>query len=139
MPLCVDVDGTLIRTDLLIEGMLAIASKWNLLTRLPRALTYYRARLKRQVAELAVLDPALLPYNRDLLDYLQMQRATGRLLVMATAADAGPANAIADHLGLFDEIISSDGVRNLKGGVKAPALVELEEGGRLNKIRWLGG
>jgi len=124
VPLCVDLDGTLLRTDLLFEGLLAIATNWRLLHRLPRLLTNRGARLKQLVAELATIDPALLPYNKNLLDDLRHRRAAGQSLVMTTGADARAAHAIADHLDLFDEVICSDGARNLVGEVKAGALVE---------------
>jgi 4-hydroxybenzoate polyprenyltransferase len=123
VPLCVDLDGTLLRTDVLVEGLLAIASNWRLLAEVPRLLTN-RAGLNQRVAELAMLDPALLPYNENLLDFLRGRRAAGQSLVLATAADARAAHAIADHLGLFDEVICSEGVRILKGEAKAAALVE---------------
>jgi 4-hydroxybenzoate polyprenyltransferase len=123
VPLCVDLDGTLLRTDVLLEGLLAIASNWRFLTDMPRLLTN-RAELNHRVAELAMLDPALLPYNEKLLDFLRGRRAAGQSLVLATAADARAAHAIADHLDLFDEVICSEGVRILKGESKAAALVE---------------
>ena len=123
VPLCVDLDGTLLRTDVLVEGLLAVASNWRLLARMPRLLTN-RAGLNQRVAELALLDPALLPYNENLLDFLRARRAAGQSLVLATAADARAAHAIADHLDLFDEVICSEGVRILKGEAKAAALIK---------------
>jgi 4-hydroxybenzoate polyprenyltransferase/phosphoserine phosphatase len=123
VPLCVDLDGTLIATDLLVEGLVAICGNRHVLARLPRLFATNRARFKQNVAELAELDVSLLPYNRPLLAFLREQKASGRRLVLATAADARVAQAVADHLGLFDEIISSDGEHNLKGEAKARALV----------------
>ena len=82
-----------------------------------------RAGLKRNVAALAPLDVSLLPYNRPLLAYLREQKAAGRKLVLATAADQRVAQAVADFLDLFDEVIASDGEHNLKGEAKATALV----------------
>ena len=124
VPLCVDLDGTLIHSDLLVEGMLAIVSDPRGLRKIPRLLVGRRALLKQRVAEAAAFDPALLPYNEQVLEYLRAQRAAGRLLVLATGADSRVAHVVADHLGLFDEVIASDGVRNLKGQAKAKALVE---------------
>ena len=51
------------------------------------------------------------------------RRLAGRKLVLATAADQRVAQAVADFLDLFDEVIASDGERNLKGEAKAAALV----------------
>jgi 4-hydroxybenzoate polyprenyltransferase len=124
LPLCVDLDGTLVRTDVLVEGILAIVSNPRALSALTILFSRSRAELKHRVAELATLDPALLPYNDRLLAYLRAQKATGRFLVLATAADSRIAQAVADHLDLFDEVLASDGMRNLKGKEKAAALVE---------------
>jgi 4-hydroxybenzoate polyprenyltransferase/phosphoserine phosphatase len=123
VPLCVDLDGTLIHTDLLIEGAFAVLTNARLIGKWPQLLATSRAGLKRKVAALAPLDVSLLPYNRALLTYLREQKAAGRRLVLATAADRQMAEAVADHLDLFDEVIASDGELNLKGAAKAQALV----------------
>ncbi|MBR0645500.1 UbiA family prenyltransferase [Plastoroseomonas hellenica] len=120
-PLCVDLDGTLIFSDTLVEGLLSGLTHPQ---QLPRMLAGSRAALKRRVAEVAPVDPRTLPYNTGFLAFLKEQRAAGRYLVLATAADAQVAQAIAEHLDLFDEVIASDGQRNLKGEAKAAALVE---------------
>jgi 4-hydroxybenzoate polyprenyltransferase len=124
LPLCVDMDGTLLRTDTLLEALVAILASSQVFTALPRLLVGSRAALKQRVGELHTLNPALLPYNQELLAYLRQQKAAGRTLVLATAADIGVAQAVANHVGLFDEVIASDGTRNLKGEAKAEALVE---------------
>ena len=123
LPLCVDLDGTLVRGDTLVEGMLTLAGSARLGVLLG-AMASGRARLKARVAELAPPDPALLPYNEALVDWLSAQRAAGRRLVLATAANAHVAEAIAAHLGLFDEVLASSDSHNLKGPAKAAALVE---------------
>jgi 4-hydroxybenzoate polyprenyltransferase/phosphoserine phosphatase len=122
LPLCVDLDGTLVRTDTLVEGMLALAGGLRFATLLG-AFAGGRAALKARVAAVAPTDPALLPYNEALLDYLRAQRAAGRRIVLATAANEDVARRVADHLGLFDEVIASSATRNLKGAAKAAALV----------------
>ena len=81
-----------------------------------------RAAFKQRVARAASLDPALLPYNEELLDWLRTQKAAGRMLVLVTAADVALARAVVDYLGLFDEVIASDGACDLKGKAKARAL-----------------
>lgn len=123
LPLCVDLDGTLVRGDTLVEGMLTLTGSLRL-GALAGALAGGRAGLKARVAALAPPDPALLPYNTALLAWLRTQRAAGRRLVLATAANAAVAQAVAAHLGLFDEVIASSDTRNLKGAAKAQALVE---------------
>ena len=123
MPLCVDLDDTLVRTDTLVEGLLALAGGLRFAA-LVGAFAGGRAGLKARVAALAPLDPSVLPYNETLLAYLREQRAAGRRIVLATAANAVVAAGVAAHLGLFDEVIASSATRNLKGEAKAAALVE---------------
>jgi 4-hydroxybenzoate polyprenyltransferase/phosphoserine phosphatase len=122
LPLCVDLDGTLVRTDTLVEGFCALATD-PLVFKALRQLPNGRAAFKQAIAAGARMDPALLPYNETLLTYLRAQKADGRHLVLATAADQRVARAIAAHLGLFDDVIASDGTNNLKGEAKARALV----------------
>ncbi|MFC7739069.1 UbiA family prenyltransferase [Roseomonas sp. GCM10028921] len=124
LPLCVDMDGTLLRTDTLHEGLIALLVSRQVFKLLPRLFVRTRAALKQKVGELFPLDPALLPFNEQLVTYLRQQRAAGRTLVLATAADQKVAQSVSDYLGLFDEVIASDGSRNLKGAEKAAALVE---------------
>ena len=123
VPLCVDLDGTLVRSDTLIECLFALGRRWQVVKGLVRLLTTGKAAFKQCIMQNAALDPALLPYNVELVEYLCTQKAAGRRLVLATASDLGIARAIADHLQLFDEVIASDGVDNLKGEAKASALV----------------
>jgi 4-hydroxybenzoate polyprenyltransferase/phosphoserine phosphatase len=123
VPLCVDLDGTLIRSDTLLEGMLTCLSSMRI-GALTGAALHGRAALKERVAALAPTDASLLPYNESLLDYVRSEKASGRRIVLATAAHESVALGVAAHLGLFDEVIASTGTRNLKGGAKAKALVE---------------
>jgi 4-hydroxybenzoate polyprenyltransferase/phosphoserine phosphatase len=123
-PICVDLDGTLVQTDTLVEGLVAVLSGRYSLSRLAALLTLNRAALKQRVAEFVGCAAELLPYNPAVRSYLQEKRLEGHHLVLATAADARVAKAVADHLDLFDEVICSDGTRNLKGATKAAALVE---------------
>lgn len=123
-PLCIDLDGTLILTDALIEGVTSVLGRGDIKAFLPALLAGNRAAFKRQITEIAPLDVSLLPYNEDLISFLRAQRAQGRRIVLATAADARIANAVAAHLGLFDEVLASDGSTNLTGPAKAAALTE---------------
>lgn len=126
VPLVIDLDGTLIHTDMLHESTLRLVRDAPLeLVRLPFLLAKGgKAVLKRHVAQHSNFDPAALPYNQKLLEWLQGQRAAGRKLVLCTATDVAIAQAIADHLGLFDEVIASDGNTNVAGEHKAQALRE---------------
>jgi 4-hydroxybenzoate polyprenyltransferase len=123
LPLCVDLDGTLVRSDTLVEGFCALATDPRVVTAL-LSLANGRAAFKQSVAAGACLDLALLPYNDTFLTFLRAQKAAGRYLVLATAADRRIARAIALHLGIFDEVIASDGSTNLKGAAKAAALTD---------------
>ena len=122
-PLCVDLDGTLLRTDLLQEGLARLLLRPWLLISAAFQLFRGRAALKQWVAARASLDPALLPYREDLLDWLRRQKAGGRRLVLATGADQAQALAVARHTGLFDTVLASDGFVNLTGRVKAERLI----------------
>jgi hypothetical protein len=121
-PLVVDLDGTLVSTDTLILGVLALARRPLSLMRALFALRHGRARLKQALAVAADLDAAVLHYNRELVAYLREQRATGRLLVLATGADRRTAEAVARHLDLFDRILASDGDTNLTRRAKLAAI-----------------
>ncbi|SPC11711.1 conserved membrane hypothetical protein [Cupriavidus taiwanensis] len=123
MPLVVDLDGTLIRTDMLHESALRVLrdSPANVL-RIPLWLSRGKAVLKERLAGLVNIDPASLPYNAELLEWLKGQKAEGRKLILCTASDKSMALAIAEYLTIFDEVMASDGVTNLAGPNKASAL-----------------
>ena len=123
-PLVVDLDGTLIRTDMLHESALTVLRTSPATTLLlPFWLLMGKATLKRRLAERTTFDAASLPYNLDLLAWLKGQRSKGRSLILCTASDQSIANSISTHLGLFDEVLGSDGTTNLAGSRKASALV----------------
>jgi 4-hydroxybenzoate polyprenyltransferase/phosphoserine phosphatase len=125
LPLCVDLDGTLLKTDTLWETTIAQlkARPWKALM-LPIWLLQGKARLKQRLAEGVALDCASLPYTEGLLEYLREARASGRELVLVSACDRAVGAQIAEHLGLFHEVITSDGKTNLKGPAKARLLTE---------------
>lgn len=124
-PLVVDLDGTLIRSDLLIETAFAELGRQPLSGfRLLRALISGKAALKHLLAETAELDPATLPYDEVVLDRIRQARAQGRPVWLASASNARLVGAIADHLGLFDGWLASDATNNLAGVIKARALAE---------------
>ena len=109
-PLCVDLDGTLVKSDTLVDSALALARHHPAsLLKLPGWLLQGKAALKRHLTAAVTLDVAHLPYNRQILQYLEQQHAAGRPIYLATAADSVLAQRIADHLGLFTGVIASDG------------------------------
>ena len=119
----VDLDGTLIHTDLLHESVLSVLRGRPLdILRIPFWLLKGKAVLKQHLATRADFDPRVLPYNEALLDWLKKQKSAGRKLILCTASDQLIARSIADHLGIFDEVIASDGSINLAGPHKAAIL-----------------
>ncbi|MCL4184249.1 MAG: UbiA family prenyltransferase [Burkholderiaceae bacterium] len=123
VPLYVDLDGSVIRTDTLWESF-ASALRRNPLRAIValRALASGRAALKRRLAEIGAPDIDSLPRHEALIDWLREQRAQGRRIVLATAADRSLARSVASSVALFDEVIASDGCRNLKGRHKLEAI-----------------
>ena len=125
LPLIIDLDGTLIHTDMLHESALrTLRDKPVEVLRIPFLLARGKAVLKRRLAQHGEFDAASLPYNTALLEWLRQERSSGRKLILCTASDQSIANAIADHLGVFDEVMASDGTVNLAGKNKADALVQ---------------
>ncbi|MFK3738180.1 UbiA family prenyltransferase [Massilia sp. TN1-12] len=122
-PLIVDLDGTLIHTDMLHESALRVTRDRPLdALRIPLWLMRGKAVLKSQLASRSSFDASLLPYNEKLLDWLKEERANGRRIVLCTASDRAIAEAVAEHLGVFDDVLASDGSINLAGDNKAEAL-----------------
>lgn len=122
-PLIVDLDGTLVRTDTLVESAVCVATRapMRFATLLPRVFKG-RAALKHALADAARLDCATLPYDTEILAFIEKRKASGGQVWLVTAADARIAHGVADHLKLFDGVIASDGAHNLKGPNKAAAL-----------------
>ncbi|QDT62436.1 Decaprenyl-phosphate phosphoribosyltransferase [Stieleria bergensis] len=114
--LVVDLDGTLVHTDTLVESVFRLLKKNPLLLfALPFWVLQGRASLKQLVAQRIDLNPALLPYNHDVLDYLRSQKAQGRVVHLATAAHESIATSVSSHLQLFDSVLASSDGTNLKG------------------------
>ncbi len=107
--LCVDLDSTLIRSNLLLESLvLLLKRKPFLLLRLPFWLLRGKAALQAEIASRVELDPASLPYNKELVGWLEAERRAGRSLWLCTSANERLANRIAEHLGMFDGVLVGD-------------------------------
>jgi 4-hydroxybenzoate polyprenyltransferase/phosphoserine phosphatase len=118
--LCVDLDGTLFPGDLLWESIIRLVKRRPLsLLMLPVWLLRGRAHFKREIAKRVTFDPRSLPYREDVLAFLSASKARGTDLVLATGADERQARAVAAHLGMFSDVVASDGSRNLSGHRKA--------------------
>jgi 4-hydroxybenzoate polyprenyltransferase len=124
IPLVVDLDGTLAKTDLLIESLVALLRDEPVyLFALPFWLLRGKAFFKKEVARRITVDAGLLPYRSELIEFLKMQRAEGRLVVLATASDEVLAQRVANYLKLFDSVLASNGRTNLSGENKRERLV----------------
>jgi 4-hydroxybenzoate polyprenyltransferase len=126
IPLVVDLDGTLIATDLLWEGLFLLIRR-NLLHLL--LVPYWIAvggpcRLKNEIAARVTIDAEALPYRPELMARLKEEKAAGRHLVLATGTPEKFARAIADHLGIFDSVFCTDGVNNLTSTRKRSLLIK---------------
>jgi len=128
-PLVVDLDGTLCRTDTLHEGIFGLLARSPLsVSAFPGWVIGGKAAFKRNIADRSILDPAFLPYDDDVIRFVEAARAEGRPVVLVSAADHRQVEAVAEHLKLFDMAIgtgSPDTPENLRGAAKERLLVRL--------------
>ena len=126
LPLCVDLDGTLVHTDLVFESAVALlrTNPW-LAFALPVWLARGKAYLKREIALRIQVNAALLPYNRELVQWISEERERGRATLLVTGSDESLARAVAKHVAIFDSIIGSDGSVNRTGETKLQTLAAL--------------
>lgn len=122
LPLAVDLDGTLIKTDLFGLCMLAFLRRepWRVF----EFVTWFvrgRAPVKRRLKDYAP-PVASLPYDARVVEWLRAEKAAGRTIVLASASDSALVEAVAAHVGVFDRVFASDGRVNLKSRKKAAAL-----------------
>lgn len=122
-PLCVDLDGTLVKSDTLHDSLLVLlrTHPWKAL-KVPFVLLKGKAALKAYVTQAVDLDVAHLPYNRKLLERLHAEWGIGREIYLTTGADLRLARRVADHLGIFRDVLGSDGTVNLTGHTKLERL-----------------
>jgi phosphoserine phosphatase len=126
MALVLDLDGTLIAGDLLYKSFFSILRRNPLIVFSCAAwLLKGRAALKRQLALRNRIDWERLELHQDVLSLARGEKAAGRTIVLATAADAVLAGQLASRLGFIDQLYASDGERNLKGTAKAETLSRL--------------
>ncbi len=124
VPLCVDLDGTLIRTDLLLESLLILMKQkpWDIFL-LPTWLLKGKAYLKSSIARRVDISPNHLPFNQGFLSYLSDQKSLGRSILLVTASHRKFAESVADHLGLFSEVLATEENTNLSGKTKRDLLL----------------
>ncbi|HEY5653191.1 MAG TPA: UbiA family prenyltransferase [Pontiella sp.] len=134
IPLCVDLDGTLVKLDTLQQALfLLLRRRPACLLKIPRWIFQSKAHMKDQVMQNISLDASVLPYNQTFLNWLREEKAQGRKLVLATGANFRTANAVAEHLEIFDDILSSNEEINLRHNRKLEAIRE-----RFQKFSYAG-
>lgn len=125
IPLVLDLDGTVIHTDTFHEMMVSLLlQKPMTFLRLPFWFLKGRAYAKAQLVEHVDIGLEMLPYNKHLLAFAQKELSTGRPLILATGTDQKLAQKISSHLGIFQEVIGSDGRINMTGYRKQKALLD---------------
>lgn len=123
-PLVIDLDGSLLRSDLLVEtGLAFLREQPCRFLALLRWLAHGKAALKHELARATEVDVTALPYDRKVIEFVEHERARGRRVVLATASHRTLADRVADHLGLFDEVIATEAGRNLSAHTKRDVLV----------------
>ncbi len=120
--LYVDLDGTLLRGDSLHEACLRLVILPPAWPAAMRSLFTGKAAFKQVVVERSALRAEALPYRPEFLTWLREQRKAGRRVILATGADRAIADSVANHLGIFDEVLASDGRTNLTGENKLKAI-----------------
>ncbi|HEX4036869.1 MAG TPA: UbiA family prenyltransferase [Acidobacteriaceae bacterium] len=122
-PLCVDLDGTLVKSDTLMDSLLLLVRSQPLAAlQVPLWLLRGKAAVKAEVGARVSLDVQHLPYNRAVVEFLEVERGEGRRIYLATGADQALAERIAGHLGIFAGVLASDGRTNLTAGNKLEGL-----------------
>ena len=119
----VDLDGTLVYTDMLVENLFLFLRLHPL--RIFEMIIWLfggKAHFKRCLADVIVPEVSLLPYNKELIDWLEQQRTAGASIILATASDIRIARKVAEHLGIFDEVFGTENI-NLSSSNKQMAVV----------------
>ena len=125
VPICVDLDGTLISTDILYESIILLIKK-NIIYIfiIPFWLVKGKAYLKQNIASRVNIDVGLIPYNKNFLEYLKKQKDSGRILILSTASNEKYAKKICEHVQIFNGYIASNSKKNLSGKLKLENLIK---------------
>jgi 4-hydroxybenzoate polyprenyltransferase len=129
-PLIVDLDGTLIASDLLVEGLFSlVGSHPQMALGVFKSLLKGRAELKHFVVQHGRFDAQSLPYTASVLELIQLAKAEGRPVYLAATSHETQAHAIADHLNLFDGVFATSQTHNLEGNMAAALVERFGKGG----------
>jgi 4-hydroxybenzoate polyprenyltransferase len=125
VPLCVDLDGTLVKCDTLQDLVCKVLrTDPSVLFSFPKWLSKGKACFKEELSRRATLDSARLPYNEELLEFLKSEHAAGRRIFLVTGAHYSVAESVAHDVGIFERVWSTDGSNNLTGANKSAILQE---------------
>lgn len=115
IPLCVNLEGALVRTDLEWEMVFGALKKqrWLLLL-FPFLLLLGKHRLLRLLARRVEIDATTLPYTEELLTYLRQRRIAGQPIILVAALPLAQARAVSDHIGIFKDVISFSGTAGIE-------------------------
>ncbi len=123
--MCVDLDGTLIKSDIFWESLrILVMGNMLYLFILPFWLLHGKAFVKGQVSKRVSFDLTALPYHPTFLDFILSERKAGRSLILATGTHRRMAIKIAKHLKCFDQVFASSDSVNLTGRKKSQALIK---------------
>ena len=125
LPLAVDMDGTLILSDMSVLSVRRVLTRrpWLIPSFVIKEITGRRAEWKRDLGRLLKFEPSELAYHESFLEWLTGEHARGRTLILATASDRIVAERVAAHVGMFSDVMASDNDYNLRDTKKAEALV----------------
>ena len=122
--LVVDLDNTLIAADTLLESVILCLksnpfSFFLLLGWLFKGKAYFKDQLAQRVC------PKIeaLPYRQEVLEFIDKEKTDGKQIILATASNYRIADGVANHLGLFADILASDAGKNLSGEKKLEAIL----------------
>lgn len=122
--LFVDLDGTLIASDLLWEAFIrAVKVEPWFAFWVPFWLFRGRAAFKHAIAQRGIPDPKVLPYRDEVLRYLLERKRDGHRVVLITASHQRWADPVAAHLQMFDDVLATRADLNVKGRKKL-AMIE---------------
>ena len=125
-PLVVDLDGTLIQTDLLLKSLFSYLGAYPFrMSSLASALSHGKAPFKAELARYAAIEPAQLPYDERVLSLIREARGNGRQVFLASASNERFVRDVAEHLGLFTGWFASTDGENLSSSTRAKRLVEV--------------
>jgi 4-hydroxybenzoate polyprenyltransferase len=127
-PLCVDLDGTLVKTNTLYEAVIALIRARPIVAfLLPYWLMRGQSYLWQRLSERASINVALLPYRQEVLDYLRREKERGREIALVSGSHHTVVEKVAHHLGLFDRFLGSNESVHLIGLAKLSAILKLYE------------